>query len=103
MGLKVFGVSYDSLLGLGIMINMDVLKCNSQCPNLIYILAILMILLRHSIFLMITLIYLQDSLFGLGVELFLHFSIAERNSSLKKEGHLVQGLSKISPRRDSSI
>ena len=89
IGLKVFEVSYDSLLGLGIMVDIDVLKYNSQYPNLIHVLVMLMILLRHSIFLMISLICLQDSLSGLGVKSLPHLSIAKRNSSLKKEGHLV--------------
>jgi len=55
IGLNIFGVSYDSLLGLGIMIDVDVLKYDSQYPNSIHALAMLMNLSRHSIFLIISL------------------------------------------------
>jgi len=89
MGLNIFGVLYNSLLDLGIIIDVDVLKCNGQCSNSIYVLAMLMILSRYSISLMISLICLQDSLSSLGVESFLNLSIAKRNSSLEKEDYLV--------------
>jgi len=71
------------------MIDMDILKYDGQCPNSIHILAMLMILLRHSISLMISLICLQDSLFGLGVKSLPHLSTAERNSSFEKEDYSV--------------
>ena len=103
MGLKVFGVLYNSLLDLGIMIDIDVLKYNGQYPNSIHILAMLIILLRYSISLMISLICFQDSLSGPEVKSLPYLSIAKRSSSLKKEDHLVQGLFGILSRGDLSI
>ena len=72
MGLNVLGVSCDALLGLGIIIDVDILKCISQCSKSIFVLVIFMMLLRHDEFLMISLRYLQDSLSGPGVKLLLY-------------------------------
>jgi len=41
IGLDILEVLYEALLGLEMMIDIDVLKCNSQYPNLIYVLAML--------------------------------------------------------------
>ena len=59
---------YNVLLGLGIIIDVNILKYDSQCSNLIYVLVILMNLLRQSLSLTIPLRYLQDILSGSGVE-----------------------------------
>ncbi len=75
---------YDILLGLEIIIDIDILKCNSQYPNSKHALAILMNLLKQSISLIISLRYLQDNLSDLGVESLLYLSIAKRNSFLEK-------------------
>ena len=48
IGLNVLGESYKALLGLGMMMELDVLKYNGQCPKLMYILAMLMKILRHK-------------------------------------------------------
>jgi len=45
IGLNILGVSYEALLGLGIMIDVDILKCTGQYPNSIHILAMLINLL----------------------------------------------------------
>jgi len=87
MGLNVLEVLYDTLLGLGMIIDMNTLKCKGQCPKSIHILVIFKTLLRHSEFFMISLRYLQDNLSGLEVELLLHLLIANKNSSLEKEGY----------------
>jgi len=55
-----------------------------------------MILTRHAKFLVITLRYLQDNLSDLEVESLLHLLIDIKNSSFKKDGHLVAILSDIS-------
>ena len=78
------------------MIDVNILKCNSQYSNLIHILAMLINLLRHSKSLMISLRCLQDNLSGLGVELLLHLYIAEKNFLFKKGGHSVRALCEIS-------
>ena len=48
IGLNVLEESYKALLGLGMMMELDVLKYNGQCPKLIYILAMLRKILRHK-------------------------------------------------------
>ena len=48
ISLNVLGKSYKVLLGLGMMMELDVLKCNSQCPKLMHILAMLIKILRHK-------------------------------------------------------
>ena len=48
IGLKALGESYDFLLGLGIMIVVDLLKCEGQYPTLIQALAMLIMTLRQS-------------------------------------------------------
>ena len=47
MGQKTLELLYDSLLGFGMIINMDFLKCNSQWLRLIYVFAILTILVMY--------------------------------------------------------
>jgi len=93
MSLNVLGMLCDALLGLGIMIDIDVLKCVSQCPKLIYTLAIFMMLLRYNKFFMIS---LRNSLSGPGVESLLYLWMDNKNSSFEKDGHLVEILSGIS-------
>ena len=55
IGLNDLRESYDFLLGLGMMIVVDFLKYEGQNPRSIQALAILIIMLRHSSFLRITL------------------------------------------------
>ena len=48
-------MSYKALLGLEIMIEVDVLKCNGQCSKFIQVLAILVIFLKYDELWVITL------------------------------------------------
>jgi len=48
IGLNIYGVLYKALLGLGIMIEVDILKCDGQYSKLIHVLTILMIFLIHD-------------------------------------------------------
>ena len=48
MGWKAFGLLYESLLGLGIMMVDEVLKYSGQYPKLMYESAMLTILVRHE-------------------------------------------------------
>ena len=63
ISLNILGVLYDALLGLGIM-DVDILKCNGQCPKSIHALVMFIMLLSHNIFLTISLRCLQDNLLG---------------------------------------
>ena len=55
-----------------------------------------MILTRHAKFLVIALRCFQDNLLGLEVKLLLYLLMDVKNSSFKKEGHLVVILSRNS-------
>ena len=55
MGLKDFRESYDSLLGLRMTMDIEILKWKGQWPNSKYMSAMLIILLRHTLFLTILL------------------------------------------------
>jgi len=55
MGLKDLGESYNSLLGLGMIIVDEVLKCKDQNPNSRQVSAILLIFSRHALSLTILL------------------------------------------------
>ena len=78
------------------MMEVDILKCDSQCPKLIQALVILIKFLRHDKLWMITLKCLQESLSSLGVKALLHLLINSRNSSLEKGDHEVIDLFGIS-------
>ena len=98
IGLNVLEVLYNALLGLGMIIDIDTLKCKSQYPKSIYVLVIFKILLRYAEFFIISLKYLQDNLLDPGVKLLLHLLIADKNSFLEKGGHQNMTLSEISLR-----
>jgi len=55
MGRKAFGLLYEGLLGLGIMIVDEVLKYSGQYPKLMHELAMLTMLVRHESCLMMNL------------------------------------------------
>jgi len=55
IGQKSFGLSYEGLLGLGIMIVDEVLKYSGQYPKLMYESAMLTMLVRHESCLMMNL------------------------------------------------
>jgi len=102
IGLNILRVLYEVLLGLGMMIDVNILKCTGQYLNLIHILAMSINLLRHSKSLIISLRCLQNNLSGPGVESLLHLYIAERNSLFEKGSHSVRILSGISSNSDAS-
>ena len=102
MGLKDFRELQDSLFSLGMMIVVEYLKCNGHNSNSKQVLAILMIFLRHALSLMIHLRWLYESLSGLGADNLLYLVIDLVNSSFKKDGHLLDGLSGISSKISTS-
>lgn len=83
------GESYNSLLGFGITIIIEVLKCEGQCPSLKHTLVILIIILKHALLLMILLRCLHDNLSGPELDKLLHLAIELMNSSSKKGTHSV--------------
>jgi len=89
IGLNIFGVSYEALLGLGMMIEVDILKCDSQYFKLIYVWAILIKFLRHDKFWIIALRCLQEGLSSPGVKILLHLLIDVKNSSLEKGNYEI--------------
>jgi len=54
IGRNAFELSYDGLLGLGIMTVVDILKYLGQWPKLMHVSAMLMILDRQSLSLMMS-------------------------------------------------
>jgi len=82
IGLNILEKSYKALVGLKMMMELDILKCNSQCPKLMHTLVMLMKILRHKQLLIMILRYLYNSLLGPRVNKLLHLKIALLNSSL---------------------
>jgi len=76
------------------MINNNDLKCNGQCPKLMYTLAILMKFFKYSVFLTTTLKCFYKILSGLKVDELLHLSMTLVNSSFEKEGHINDSFNK---------
>jgi len=84
--------SYNVFLGLGMMTIIDLLKWEGQNPRLIHVLAMLMIILKQTSSLSMTLRWLHDNLSGSGVEKLLQLVIALLNSSLENEVYEEGGL-----------
>ena len=82
---------------------LDILKCNSQCPKLMYILAMFIKFLRHMVSLTMTLRCLHDNLSDLRVDKLLYFMIKLLNSSLENSIHIVTGLFGISSNKSRLI
>ena len=68
IGLNDLDESYKFLFSLEMMTVVNFLKCKGQYPNLIQVLAMHMMTLRHLSSLRIVLRWLHDSLSGLGAE-----------------------------------
>ena len=85
MGQKDLGKLYTTLLGFGMMIDEDAIKCKDQYLRLIQALAILMMLSKHLSFLIISLRYFHKIQSGPEVDELLHLSMAIVNSFLKNE------------------
>jgi len=103
MGLKDLGESYDFLLGLRMMIEVEVLKCEGQKPILKQMSAILMIFFRHTTSFMMILRYLHDNLSGLGADELLHLQIALLNSASENRSYITDFLLGSSFKRLLSI
>ena len=89
IGLNILEESYKALVGLEMMMELDVLKCNSQCPKLMHTLAMLMKILKYKQLLTIILRYLYNSLLGPRVNELLHLKIALLNSSSENGIHII--------------
>jgi len=98
ISLKALGESYDFLLGLGITIIVDFLKCEGQYSTLIQALAMLIMTLRQSSSLKIVFKWLHDNLSELGADELLQLASASLNSSFEKVGQDEMSLSVISSR-----
>jgi len=77
------------------MIVIEDLKYNSYNPNPKHMLATLMIFSRHTSSLTIYLRWLYESLSGLGADELLYLAMDLVNSSFKRDGHPLDGLSGI--------
>ena len=100
---KVLEESYDSLLGLGIIIDVKTLKCNGQWPNSIHILVIPINFLKYAASSTILLKCFYNNLSGSGVDKLLHFVIALINSSSENKLYFVTFLLGISSSKSESI
>ena len=89
IGLKALGELYDSLLDLGIMMDIETLKYEGQWPSSIHKSAILMSFLRYMTSLMILLKCLHNSLFGPVVDKLLYLAIELTNSSSENSFQVV--------------
>ena len=98
MGQKAFGWLYEVLLGLGMMIVAEILKCLGQYPRLIHESAILIMLVRQRSCLTMNFRWRQVSLSGSGADASLHLLITDLNSSLENKLHLWEGLCSTSLR-----
>ena len=85
MGQKDLGKLYTTLLGFGMIIDEDAIKCKDQYLRLIQALAILIMLSKHLSFLITSLRYFHKIQSGPEVDELLHLSMAIVNSFLKKE------------------
>jgi len=92
MSLKDLEELYDSL---DMKMNIEVLKCKDQWPNSKHVLAMLIILFRHNLFLMILLRCLYDNLSKPEVNELLHLAIELINFSSKNKTHFVDYLFEI--------
>ena len=93
---NILGVLYEALLGLGIIMEDNVLKCDSQCSRFIHTLAILIKLLTHVLSLIMTLRCFHNNLSSSRVEVLLHFVIELLNSLTKKDIQIMVVLDQIS-------
>ena len=74
-------------MDFGIIIDNDALKCDSQCPKLIYILAILTMFSKHLSSLMTSLRCFHKILSGLEADKLLYLLMAIVNYFFEKEFH----------------
>ena len=86
IGLNDLEESYDFLFGLEMTTVVDFLKYEGQYSNSIHVLAMWIIILRHSLSLRIFLRWLHINLSGPGVEELLQLDKTNLNSSFEKAG-----------------
>ena len=87
MGQKKLGVLCEVLFGLGITTELDNLKWEGQCSNVMQALAIYTNFSRHVLYEIMALRCLHDTWSGPGVEDDEHLAIVSLNSWLEKGGH----------------
>ena len=83
IGLNNLGESYNDLLGFGIIIVIEILKCKGQYPNSIQVFVIVIIFFRHILSLRIILRCLYNSFFRSGVDILLYLNKELVNSFSK--------------------
>lgn len=96
IGWKDLGELYDILFGFRIIIEIDTLKCNGQCPRLKQALVILIMKVKYELLLIILLRTFQEILSSSEADKPLYLLIAALNSSFKKEPQSKVGLKLIS-------
>lgn len=89
MGWNALGVSYDVLLGFGMITDMDFLKWLGQCSVWIQVLVMLVICSRHASSKRIDLMWFHKIWSGPREDAGEHFLIASFSSWLEKGGHLM--------------
>jgi len=94
---------YSSLLGLRMMMDVEILKCEGQWSNSKYTLAILIMFLKHILSLTIHLRCLHDNSSGPEDNELLHFEIELMNSSSEKRTYPIRYLFGISSNTLMSI
>ena len=87
---------YNNLFGFRIIINIDFLKWEGQCPKLIQALEILIIEIKQKLSLIICLRSLYEILSGLRANKLLYLLIVFLNSFFKKDFHSETDLDWIS-------
>ena len=103
IGWKVLEKSYNSLLGLEIIIDIETLKRDSQWPNSIHVLAILISFQRYLTSLTHLLRCLHNSLSGPEVNELLHFAIVLINFSSENRLYFITCWLGISPSKSEFI
>jgi len=100
MDWKALRELYDSLLGLGIIMDVETLKCDSQWPNSMHALVMAIRFLRNVTSLIYLLKYL---LFSSGVNRLLHLLMALMNFFSEKGLLFVTGLLETSSSKSKLI
>jgi len=83
ISLNNLGELYDDLLGFGIMMVNEILKCKGQKPNSIQMFVIAIMFFKHVLSLRTILRCIHDNLSGPGVNILLHLNKVLVNSSPK--------------------
>ena len=103
IGQKALGKLYNFLLGLGIMMDVETLKCDSQWSNLMHALVMSIDFLKHVMSLTYLLRCLHNNLSGSRVYELLHFIMELVNSSSENGLYFITCLLGISFSKSKSI